>query len=44
MESQLFRSIEFLELALNLIGVPISLAASVVAYHYLSLRKKAKGS
>ena len=38
------QSIEFLELALNLIGVSTSLAASVVAYHYLSLRKKAKGS
>lgn len=38
------QSIEFLELALNLIGVSISLAASVVAYQYLSLRKMAKAS
>ena len=37
-------SIEILELALNLIGVSISLAASIVACQYLSLRKKSKGS
>ena len=38
------QSVEYLELALNLIGVSTSVAASVVAYQYLSLRKKAKGS
>ncbi len=38
------QSIEYLELALNLIGVSTSVAASVLAYQYLSLRKKAKGS
>lgn len=37
-------SIEILELALNLIGVSISLAASVVTFQYLALRKKSKGS
>ena len=38
------QSIEILELALNLVGVSTSMAASVVAYQYLALRKKAKGS
>ena len=38
------QSIEILELALNLVGVSTSMAASVVTYQYLALRKKAKGS
>ena len=38
------QSIEVLELALNLIGVSISGAASIVTFQYLSLRQKSKSS
>ena len=37
------QSIEGLELVLNLIGASLSVAASVVAYQYLALKKKSKG-
>ena len=38
------QGIEILELALNLVGVSISLAASFMTYQYLLLRQKSKSS
>ena len=38
------QGIEVLELALNLIGVSISGAASIVTFQYLSLRQKSKST